>query len=258
MWFKKIFMIFLLVSISTIALNSQTGTTELSGEVDDLDEMRNAIENGRISQVNELMSENKQTEIDSLFDSDEDAYFTLIKENDTKYASFIREMMFKAYRNVSSLQDDLLFLDCKKAIYAKKWDIASLKASDLVRRYPDSNRKTVALRYWKLALLKTAKDQEYVNLVEQYPEFKLASQKFQYGQALYNVGRFDEANTFLEEAAIDDEYTLRATATIGLIALAQGKEEEAGAIFDLLMQNFPPETPYYDFLLLSMARLFSH
>lgn len=251
-------MILLLLSISTLALYSQAGTTELSGEVDDLDEMRNAIENGRISQVNEFVSENNQAEIDSLFALDEDAYFTLIKENDKKYASFIREMMFKAYRNVSSLQDDLLFLDCKTAVYAQKWDMAALKANDLVRRYPNSNRKDVAVRYWKLALLKTAKDQDYVNLVEQYPEFKLASQKFQYGQSLYNIGRFDDASKYLEEAALDDNYALRATASLGLIALAQGREEEAGLIFDLLMQNFSPETPYFDFVLLSMARLFSH
>ncbi len=257
MCFKKIYIILLLIAISTLPLYSQAGTTNGS-ESTDLDEMKRAIENQRITQVNELTSQNKLAEIDSLFSSDEEAYFTLVKENDVQYASFIREMMFKAYRNVSSLQDDLLFIDCKKAIYAKDWDMTSLKANDLIRRYPNSNRKDITIRYWKLALFKSGKDQEFVNLVEQYPEFDSASQKFQYGQSLYNIGRIDDSQKYMEEATTDSNYALRATATLGLIALAKGNDEEAALIFDFLEQNFTVDTPYYDFVLLSKARLFSH
>ena len=251
-------LILLLISISLLPLYSQADTAENGSEVASLDEMRNAIEEERISRVNQLLASNNISEIEELFASDEQDYFTLLKDNDTQYASFIRELMFKAYRNVASLQDDLLFIDCKKATYSQDWDMVALKANDLLKRYPDSNRKTIALRYWKLALFKSGKDQEYVNLVEEYPEFEVSTQKFQYGQALYNIGRSDDALNYLEEAALDDRYTLRATATLGLIELSKGNVDSAVMIFELLQNNFSPDTPYYDFVLLSIARLFSH
>jgi tetratricopeptide (TPR) repeat protein len=251
-------LILLLVNLSLLTLYSQTSPADNGGEVASLDEIRNAIEEERITQVNELLRANNISGIEDKFAEDEEAYFTLIKENDREYSNFIRSMMFKAYRNIASLQDDLLFLDCKKAVYSQDWDMVTLKANDLVRRYPDSNRKDVTIRYWKLALFKSGKDQEYVELVEEYPEFELASQKFRYGQSLYNIGRFADAQKYLEEAAIDTEYTLRSTATLALISLSEGRIEEATAIFDVLQNNFSPDTPYYDFVLLSIARLFSH
>lgn len=251
-------LILLLISISALPLYSQNDATPNSSESKDLNEMKNAIEKERISQVNELMSQDKLAEIESLFASDEEAYFTLIKENDTQYADFVREMMFKAYRNISSLQDDLLFLDCKKAMYSNNWDMTALKANDLIRRYPDSSRKSIAIRYWKLALFKSGKDQEYIALVDQYPEFDLASQKFQYGQALYNVGNFDSAKQHLEDAASDNEYGLRSLATLGLVAFAQGNREESKLIFDALEKNYTVKTPYYDYVLLTKARLLSY
>lgn len=258
MCIKKMFVILLLINLSLLALYSQTSPTEANSEVASLNEIRNAIEEERISQVNELLATNDITGIEDKFAEDEEAYFTLLKENDREYSSFLRGMMFKAYRNVSSLQDDLLFIDCKKAVYSKDWDMVALKANDLVRRFPDSNRKNIAIRYWKVAQFKQGKYQEYVNLVDQYPEFELASQNFRYGQALYNIERYTEAQQYLEAAAIDNDYTLRSTATLALISLAEGRIEEATAIFDVLQKNFGPETPYYDFVLLSIARLFSH
>ncbi|MBI9032785.1 hypothetical protein JEZ13_12405 [bacterium] len=258
MCIKKIVVILLLLGISLLSLSSQSAIAdENEGDVT-IAEMRKAIEEKRISEVNDLLSSSKITEIEQIFSEDEEAYFSLIKENDLTYANFVRGMMFKAYRNVASLQDDLLFIDCKSATYSQEWDKVVLRANDLLRRYPESNRKTVALRYWKLALLKLGKDQEYVNLVEQYPEFELAVQKYQYGQSLYNIGRYDEAQQYLEEAALDNNYTLRASATLALTALAKGNIDEAVSIFDILQKSFSPETPYYDFILLSIARLFSH
>ncbi len=258
MCIKKMFVILLLINISLLTLYSQTSPAETNSEVASLDEIRNAIEEERISQVNQLLATNNIAGIEEKFAEDEEAYFTLVKENDKEYSNFLRSMMFKAYRNVASLQDDLLFLDCKKAVYSKDWDMVALKANDLVRRFPDSNRKSVTIRYWKVAIFKQGKYQEYVNLVDQYPEFELASQNFRYGQALYNLERYTDAQQYLEAAAIDNDYTLRSTATLALISLAEGRIEEATAIFDVLQNNFGPETPYYDFVLLSIARLFSH
>jgi len=69
MCIKKMFITLLLVSISLLPLYSQTETAGNGGEVIDLDEARSAIEEERISQVNELLTENKIVEIEELFTS---------------------------------------------------------------------------------------------------------------------------------------------------------------------------------------------
>lgn len=257
---KKMYIFLLLISISILPLNSQAMVTKNSEDSAEFDlvKKKNAIEDKRIELVNNLQKQNNYAKIDSLFKEDEEAYFELLNSNDAAYANFVREMMYKAYRTIPDLQDDLLFIDCKKAASTQDWDLASLKANDLIRRYPDSNRKKAAIRLWKVALIKSGKDQEFIQLVEQFPEFELASQSFQYGQSLYNVGRFDEAQKYLTDSAIDDNYALRATASLGLVAFAKGNIEEAAIIFDYLESNYTVKEPYYDFVILSKARLFSH
>lgn len=252
-------LLFLLIGISVLPLYSQAlNSDENDGSDGDLADKKKQIENLRIQKINNLLTQNKISEIDTLFNSDEKDYFTLLKLKELENASFVREMMFKAYRNVSSLQDNLLFLECKKAAFTQDWDLASLKANDLVRRFPDSDRKDDAVNYWKFALIKSGKDQEYITLVEQYPEFDKPLQKYHYGQSLYNVGRYDEAQQYLIEVGADPQYGFRATATLGLLSFAKGNTVEATEIFDYLEANYPPETPYYDFVILSKARLFSH
>jgi hypothetical protein len=56
MCLKKLLFILLLLSVTTLSLYSQTEANAIGGEGEDLDQGRSAIENERISQVNQLIS----------------------------------------------------------------------------------------------------------------------------------------------------------------------------------------------------------
>ncbi|OQY40143.1 MAG: hypothetical protein B6226_00505, partial [Candidatus Cloacimonetes bacterium 4572_65] len=257
---KKVILIFVLLVVYLFSLNAQVDSNaknNRSSQEELLAQRKQEIQEARIKLVNDYRRSGNKTSIDTLFKQDEAAYYSLLKEGHEDSA-FMKKVIFMAYRNVESLQDDLLFLECKRSVYSKNWAEADLKARDLLRRYPVSNRKNQAVHIRKMALIKLDKDAEYVALVEEYPEFKTDSQKFWYGQALYNTGRYNDAQLILEKLVSKNNYALRSLAMLGLIAAANDKVADAVDYFDYIEKNFPMDSKYYDYAILSKARLYAH
>lgn len=259
-WIKKICLHLLLVSAFVLPLNSQDSIADIN-DVDtilDLVKEKDVIENERIELVSDLIKAGNYAKIDTLFREDEAEYFKLLNQDDSSQATFVKSEMHKIYEYVPSLQDDFLFMECKKASLYGNWRLTSSKAKELLRTYPDSNRKSDTIELLKTALIKLGQDEEYLQLAEEYPGPDLSLNKFHYGQALFNLGEYTAAEPYLIKSALDEEYELRASAILGLIALTQGDIDEATAVFDNLEKHYTADEPYYDYVLLSKARLLSH
>lgn len=257
--FKKMCLLLLIIAF-TLPLNSQDSTADDKdvSTILDLVRERDVIEDEKVELVSNLLKAGNYAKIDTLFREDEATYFASLNEDDVSYTTFLKRLMREAYKYIPSLQDDLLFIDCKRASLSENWNLTSLKAKELIRTYPDSNRKEATIKLWKKSLIKSAQDEEYLRIAEEFPSSDIISDKFHYGQALYNLGEYATAEPYLIESALDAEYELRATAILGLIALAQGDIDEATAVFDNLEKHYTADEPYYDYVLLSKARLLSH
>ncbi len=256
MYNKKKIILVLLAVVSIIFLYSQDNQAS-DINVDSELQQKKKIEKDRIEKVNQLLNSSQIAEVDSLYKEDERIYFSLIRSGDKQLANFYKDMMNKAYRNVRALQDDLYYLDCFSYILTKKWELAEVKTADFLKQYPQSNVTTNILKFRKKALFELGRYEDYVTLVEASSLATSAGAKFEYAQALYNLERYDAAQQLLEAvvAADDVKYKLRALATMGLISAAKGKYQEAIGIFTVIEQEFPIDTKYMDFVILSQARL---
>lgn len=252
---KRIFAVLLLIGFVFINLYGQDTSAENGNSiiVDNYLELSQQLE----EVVKTSLKENRLSAVDSLFSEVKNQYFEMLKSGNSVETGLMYNLMRKVFNVVPSLADDLLYVDCKKYARINDWNKVALTAEKLLSEYPNSEFRNRIIRFYKFSYLERENSVKYIELCEKYPDDSAKANYFK-GQAYYNLGIYDEALKCFQIANEDLNYSLRSYASIGLIEIAKGNYQEALDNFDAIAENFAPSTPYYEFAVLSIARLSSY
>jgi TolA-binding protein len=195
--------------------------------------------------------------LDNLFREQE----TLIEEvnPDTDPAEYDKRVLALGFifREFPQYQDDVLFYEAKSALVDHETSLALDTLSRLLTQFPSSNRYTDAAH---LAANLYFTMEDYAGFITIVTDNRLATGntliQYNLGNAYFNEGNYEDAKATFMQLTSDASYGFRAQAMQGLIAYELEGIDAAMVAFTSLESSYPPETPYYDFVVVTLARLY--
>jgi len=159
------------------------------------------------------------------------------------------------YGDVPDVQDQIKFYQARLAYLRENLNKARNLLIDLTQNYPDSSRRAPGI----LLLLEIyhiqGYDAELVALAPEYTGEGSVLQTYWLAHAYFNVDMLVEAQEKFTELSSNEIYTFRAQAMLALITYFQGDLPTAIAEMQTLSTSYESSIKYYDFVILSLARL---
>ena len=152
---------------------------------------------------------------------------------------------------------DILFKNAKTALAENRQKEAQLYLEVLTSNYPNSPRNNDAILLLENIYIHSGQDSLFLSIYELYSKEKSPEQTFWLGQSYYNLANYEKAKTVFISLYNEQEYLLRAKAMMALIAVSEQGYEAGLQKFLELKENHIDEESYYDFVLLSIARLYN-
>ncbi len=207
-------------------------------------ELRTASENGNNNAVR------------AAFISDRQTLQTFLDEGD--YAGALNKYIDLAmiYQGFGFLDDQLLYFEGVIYYgYGRKVRAQSI-FERMVGKYPDSIYFAEAIGYLEDLYIHSGMDEEFLAVAARNPNQDAPKHIYWMGQANYNVGNLENAENMFTTLTDDPEYGFRSKCMLSMIGYYNFGLEYAIESFLNLMIDNQPDTPYFDFVYLSLARLY--
>ncbi len=270
---RIIFFILILVVLYQSLSSQQASSTALLEEIRKesfdlalLDEEVAYYQNllNKRSQVMKLHKQEKLTTIRELFEKDLSELDVIFESNDTERAVKKIWEINKIYKGIEALDIKNYFPEKRMQYYEARLDVMDgqyekarrILEKNLTENIDPQNRNEIVLLLEEIYFnLKNYND--YISVFPIYRGINSPRQRWWLGQSMYNTGKLDEAATVFRRLTNDDEYGLRAYCMSALIIYQNGNITQAINDFVTLKYRYSPETPYYNFINLSLARLYA-
>ena len=263
---KKLYILLLIALISATCLSLpedyETLIKQITSEEQDLQNIEHEIAfyssiTQQRKKAREFNLSGESRKLENLF-REQEAQIAEInpKQDQAEYDKRILALGF-IFKEFPSYQDDILYYRAL-AYQADNNTSASLDAlSQLITQYPSSNRYTTAAMMAARLYFESGDFASYIDIVTTN-RLATGNTLIQYnlGNAYYNEGFYDEAKTLFNQLSADGEFGFRAQALLALITYDQEGIDAALSAFTQLQNNYPPETPHYSFVIVSLARLY--
>ncbi len=174
------------------------------------------------------------------------------------YDSFSLKVLelYIVYKDLPEFKDYILYYRAKDAILKNNVRVALPLLEDLVNNYPQSEKLDPGLMLLEEAYFKLGMDEELIAVYDRYSQMNSLQQNFWIAQSLYNLGRYEESKEIFQILQRSSRYNFKAQAMLALISSLQDSIERGIEKFLLLEEAYSPKDPYYDFIILSLARLY--
>ena len=263
---KRVVIIFLLLAMCTILFCQQPELVEVvrvvRGESRELQKLEQEISYykdlmRRRIEINELykaqnMYSIKQILADDLKNVDKDFGRGYLEAASIKLAEL--ELI---YSEAPEVNDYLLFNNAKLAKLQGNDRKAQLYFEEIWEDYPnsellDSVREQLSENYFY-----TGQDAKFLHLYENYSKNKSAELNYKIAQANYNLGELSTAKELFIGASKQDDFSIRNKLMLALIQYQENGAESALDQFLTLRGQVEPKEAYYDFIILTLARLYT-
>ncbi len=229
---------------------------ELSDVVDledQIDQLRTVALRKR--QVKNLEKQGLYDQIKELFKEDESTLKSSLVEKDLSKTILLLEDLKLAYKSTSAVNDEFLFYGALIDFQKKDYSRAQTKLENLINKYPASSKYKSANYTLQNIYIKSGQNEKFLKSYEEYVWDKSSSQDYWYGQTLYNENKYIDAVNVFETLTEDQTFGFRSQFMIALISSFTEPLEAGLESFLLLMQAYPVNTPYYEYIPLSIARI---
>ena len=220
--------------------------------VDKRNRVKSLLEQNRLSTIREIF-ERDLAELDVIFESD-----------DTERAVKKLWEITRIYKGISTLDIKNYFPERLLQYYEARLDVQDghyekarrLLEKNLANNVDPQHRNEIVLLleeiYFNLRIW-----EDYISVYPVYRGINTPQQRWWLGQSFYNTGRLDDASTVFRRLANDEEYGLRSRCMSILIIYQNGNINQAITDFLTLKYQYSPATPYFNFINLSLARLYA-
>ncbi len=195
--------------------------------------------------------------IERAFNEDTRVIDDLFKGKDVQEISSKVGELKVIYSDVPEFKDQILFYRAKSLKRRGNLDKSQNLLEEVVNNYPYSPKIEQALFQLEEIYFIKELDSELITLYNKFPSNKSSQQKYQLAQSYYNIDDFDNSKKGFQQLLKKREYRFRAEMMMALIAYFEEGINTSIEKFETLKSEYLPSTPYYDFMILTLARLYS-
>ena len=207
--------------------------------------VRKLYEKGKISDLKKVFSKHVKV-MDRMFE-----------ENRLEALSLKIGEQKIVYGDIVEFQDQILYYRAKLAFIKKDYKKAQNLLEDLVANYPQSQRLNPGLLILQEIYFREGRDEQLITCFDNYAEDISIKQNYWLAQSYFNVGKYEDALSIFKVLSKDKEFGFRAKAMQAMIAYFMDGIDTAIEKFKILEERYGAGTDYYDFVILSLARLYS-
>ncbi|MDA3813517.1 MAG: tetratricopeptide repeat protein, partial [Candidatus Cloacimonetes bacterium] len=160
------------------------------------------------------------------------------------------------YGDVVELQDQLLYYRAKLSFLNDDFKKAQDLLEEIVESYPRSLIMDPTILLLEEIYFVVGCDTELIDIFDTYTNEKSLQQNFWLAQAYYNTGQYTEAETYFNILKRDKEFAFRSKAMLALISYFTEDLASSIAKFTELENDYNDRTDYYEYVLISLARLY--
>ena len=207
--------------------------------------------------IKSLYEEGNLSKIKKLFNEDIKAIDKLLKSDDINKISIKVGELKLVYKNIPELQDKILYYRGYVAFLKSKDDKAVDLLTQILDNYPLSLKKNDAILILEEIYFANGSDSLFISVTEKYTAPKSDYQLYRLGQAYYNIGNLKKAKKLFSQLVNNRTYGLRANEMLALISYLENDVDTGIKEFLKLKEKYRSSSSYYDFILLSLARLYA-
>ncbi len=235
------------VSVDVLLQEEAEALEDLYSEIDHLRELAT-----RKKELNRLSESGVRT----AFIQDRQELTTSLDNGDYAAALSIYINLAMVYQGFDYLEDQLLYFEA--AIYyeyGRKIKSQSI-FERLIGKYPDSIYLPQAVGYLEDLYIHAGMDEQFLAIAARNPNQNDPQHLYWMGQANYNLGNLEEAENIFTVLVTDAEFGFRSNCMLSMIGYYNFGIEYAVESFLNLVIDYQPDTPYFYFVYLSLARLY--
>ena len=207
--------------------------------------------------VRKLYKKGKVSDLKKIFSKNAKVMDRMISENRLKALSLKIGEQKIIYNDVVELQDQILYYRAKLAFIKGDYKKAQNLLEDLVTNYPQSKRLNPVQLILQEIYFKEGRDEQLITCFDNYVGEISIKQNYWLAQSYFNVGRYEDALSIFKALSKNKEFSFRAKAMQAMIAYFTDGIDTAIEKFMILEERYGTGTDYYDFVILSLARLYS-
>ena len=195
--------------------------------------------------------------IKKMFNEDQKEIDRLYEVGDARQMLSFNNELKATYGDIDIIAPFYLYNDARAYYLQDKLSKAQVKLEEIVEDYPSFehlDESIVLLQeiYFKLGLHK-----EFISLYVKSTNKNSLIQRYWLAQSHYNIENYNEAISLFDTLVDDKNFGFRSKAMLALISNFTKGSEFAIEEFSDLAKSYKPETPYYSFVLLMLARLYA-
>ena len=207
------------------------------------------------SAVRELYKKSKITNLSNVFSKTAKIIDRMFEEERIESVSLKIGEQKLIYGDVLELQDQLLYYRAKLAFEKGDDTKAQSLLEAIITNYPRSLVMDHAILLLQEIYFIAGFNQELIDIFDKYRSEKSLQQNFWLAQAYYNTGQYTEAETYFTILKQDKEFAFRSKAMLALISYFTEGLDSSIDKFSELEDEYSKRTDYYEFVLISLARL---
>jgi hypothetical protein len=229
---------------------------------EEVDYYRLLVEKRR--QVIKLHNQNRLGSIREMFEKDLAQLEVIFDSDDTERAVKKIWEINRIYKDIEELDIKNYFPEQKMRYYEARIDVIDGKYSKarkvlenlLTDNLDPANRNNIVLLLEEV-YFNLGNYGDYVSIFPLYRGINSAQQRWWLGQSLYNTGKYEEAATVFRRLENDAQFGLRSRCMNVLMTYKKGNIGQAISDLLALKYRYEPSEPYYNFINLSLARLYA-
>ena len=164
--------------------------------------------------------------------------------------------MIHIFRDIDLVEDRYLFYDALYLYYNREIDQAEERLLNLINVSPESVKLRPALSLLQTILIFDNRNRELLELTDRFSYLSDNRSRYFTAHAHFNLKEYVKAEAIFSELIRYREYRFRSEIMLGLIQYAIFHSDRAIQHLEQLTHKYEPSEQYYDFLLLSLARIF--
>lgn len=207
--------------------------------------------------VRKLYKKGKSSDLKKVFSKHGKVMDRMFEENRLEALSLKIGEQKIVYGDIVEFQDQILYYRAKLAFIKKEYKKAQNLLEDLVANYPQSKRLNSGLLILQEIYFREGRDEQLITCFDNYAGEIRIKQNYWLAQSYFNVGRYEDALSIFKALSKDKEFGFQAKAMQAMIAYFMDGIDTAIEKFKILEERYGAGTDYYDFVILSLARLYS-
>ena len=259
---KRIVIIFILFSFTISLIAQQSNLLELakreSSELRLLEEEISYFRNLLIQkeEIQKLYKENNLYSIKKSFKKNTAKLDVLFENELAKAINHRITELDVIFSDIEELQDQLLYYHSKYARLIGNTGKSQELLELILEKYPRTSLYNDILLSLGDVYVYDGQDQRYIDLYQNFSGEISANKKYILAQAYYNLGELEKAEDLFMRLSYKPDYALRSKAMLALISYQTKGVEGALVNFLALRNEINPNTQDYDFIILSIARIY--